>query len=244
MGFLDSLFGNPRRDVAATITDVTKMEQDRICIAAMTDGKSIRLNSPVPRENWLRSVGGLSPGDQISLSWRMARSYTPPHREDGSWYPSTLTKVGRLSENDVRQKLSSTAFRSLRKAFGKPLFTSPRGNPAFPPNRGSRSLASLVAHEVSVYPVGNGVRLDFRDDDSEWKMVPVEDLAVRNHRLRCAECASRLESLLKDEFNDTEAILRIGLGRRYRADGQEPACYLQVNHVFPMSAREKHFVLS
>jgi hypothetical protein len=38
-------------------------------------------------------------------------------------------------------------------------------------------------------------------------------------------------------------LLRVGLGRPFETDGRR-GCYLQVNHVFPITPRPKHFVLS
>lgn len=245
LDFIDSLFKGANSPRSVVITDVTRMDGDKVCVAALCGGKSIRLNTPQPTDEWITSIGGLSPGDQISVVWIPAKRYTPPHKEDGRWSPPSCEKQERTSREDFVALLDREAFMSVRRAFGKPAFFSPRGNPVFSPHRGSSSLATLRVSDVSVYPSGNGVRADFADSEDDWRMVPVVDLAVRTHQRRCPECfGGQLEQRLADEFSGGEALLRIGLGRAFQAEQRQPGCYLQVNHVIPVSPHGGHFMLS
>jgi hypothetical protein len=240
----DSLFGARNRytSIEAVITDVTRMQGDKVCIAALHRDKSIRLHDPAPREQWLRLMGGLSPGDAVTLTWRPARRRRRPHLEDGDWNPDLFTKVDRLREDEFIKRLSAIAFSSIKDTFGKPCFYSENGNAAFTPGKGSRSLASVTATSVRVYPFGDGVRVDFADSRREWTMAPMEDLIVRNHQSQCSSCSCNLRSLLASEFEGTQAVLRVGLSRPFENEDYEAACYLQVNHVFLTPPRQGHFV--
>ena len=197
------------------------MHQDKVCVAGMHRGNSIRLHNPQPRERWLQSIDGLAPGDIVSLKWRAVRRYRPPHREDGDWNPALLEKTGRLSEQQLLKRLTDDAFSCVEKAFGQPCFYSARGNAAFPSGSGSRSLASLLVTSIEVYAFAEGLRADFTDSKQKWKMAPVEDFAIRS-----GQRSAKLET--------GPAILRVGLGRAFQAAGRPPACYLQVNHIFPL----------
>ncbi len=107
----DTLFGGRswRTSEQVIITDVTRMEGDRVCIAGLNGRNSIRLHQPPPREQWLRSIGGLTPGDAVSLSWKSPRRYTRPHLEDADWNPALFTRVSRLSDDELVRRTASQA---------------------------------------------------------------------------------------------------------------------------------------
>ncbi len=143
MTLIDILFGTRawKTSEEVLITDVTRMEGDNVCIAALNQGKSLRLHSPAPREQWLRSIGGLTPGDILSLSWKLPRRYQRPHLEDGDWNPESITKAARLPEDELVKRLSASTFLSIKDAFGKPCFYSDNGNAAFAPG----NISSMCA---------------------------------------------------------------------------------------------------
>lgn len=242
MGFLDSLFGRGgAKPGRLLITDVTRMEGDRVCIAALDGDRAIRLHSPHPREAWLDSIGGLAPGDEISAAWRIDRRYSRPHAEDARWIPASVEKTGRLTREQLTERLAGLAYPSVTAAFGDPAFESSRGNPAFPPGRGDRSLACLTVKRVFLRPDGQGIRADFVDAGGAWRMVPVEDLALRRHQAGCPDCAGdRLAERLSAEMSGAEAVLRIGLTRPFEPSPGRRGCYLQVNHIFPLPPRSTH----
>lgn len=241
MSFLDTLLGSRPKAVEAMITDVTRMSRDKVCIAASADGKTMRLSEPHPKDAWLRSIGGLRPGDIVAVDWRPARRFRRPHSEDGRWSPASFTRVRRLEMSDLSDRIARKAFPSVEKAFGKPMFLTEKGNPAFRPDQGSRSLATIIAKGVSVYAHAEGVRIDFADAARTWSMVPVEDLAIRQHQQRCSQCSSRLGEFLRQEYHAEAAVLRIGLGRPYQGGNNPLGCYLQVNHILPELPRPGHF---
>ncbi len=240
----DTLFGirGWKTSKDAVITDVTRMQGDKVCIAALDRGQAIRFHDPPPSGQWLSSIGGLTPGDTASVTLKPPRRYQRPHSEDRDWNPEDFVKSSRLSENDTVKRLSANAFTSIRDAFGRPCFYSGNGNAAFRPGRGPRSLASLIVSSVRPYPYEDGIRVDFREAKREWTMVPLEDLVVRNHQRHCHSCSSNLASLLASEFEGTHAVLRVGLGRPFRVGDNATGCFLQVNHIFLTPSKRKHFV--
>lgn len=219
MGILEFLF--PRRDSpgGAIVTDVTRMHRGRVCVAIERAKRTIRISDPSPTEAWVGSLGGLLPGTIVSFNWRSVRRFHLPHSEDASWSPSSFKKLGQLSREQLIALLMARASSAVTDAFGEPYLFSPRGNPGFRPNQGQRSLASIVVDKVRIYPQGDGLRADFTDGSRYWQMIPVEDLIWR----------ARIPFT---EFRVDHAIVRVGLGRPFEAHRSQPACYLQVNHVF------------
>jgi len=225
----------------AIITDITRMQPPNVCIAAINQGRTIHLHSPRPDDRRVASIGGLAPGDVVSVDWQQAQSL-PPHTEDGIWERRSFVKRHRLTETELADLLSANAFTSVQDAFGAPCDRSIRGNAAFHPGRGPRSLASILTRSVQVYPDFDGIRVDFVDTQEAWTGIPLEDLIVRQHQNQCPTCASHLPHLLADEFQGSSALLRVGLGREFQAKGHPSACWMQVNHIFLMPAKRKHFV--
>ena len=231
----------------AIITDVTRMRPPRVCIAALQGGRAIRLEQPQPDERVLASIGGLVPGDRVSVEWLDNPFYVPPHVEDGAWAPQSFRKLGRLSKAELVDVLMPGAARSIGEAFGNEWFRGAKGNGAFRPGVGERSLAAVLVHDVRVYQWFESVRVDFRDDGGVWTMVPLEDLSVRRHQQLCPDCLtakarkSRFDLNLRNEFSGRDVLLRVGLTRPFVAEGQETACWLQVTGVYPIGKKRRHF---
>ena len=182
------------------------------------------------------------PGDVVSVDCGPAAGPVPPHVEDGQWIRVTFAKLHRLTEAELVGRLSANAFTSVREAFGAPWFPGKGGNAAFQPGTGKRSLASVMAHSVQVYPHFEGIKVNFVDSEHSWTRVPLEDLIVRQHQKKCSTCSSRLSLLLGKEFEGESALLRLGLARQFQAGGHPSACWMQVNHIFLMPPKRKHFV--
>ena len=217
------------------ITDVTRMRDDRVCVAGISGRKCVRLHEPSPTTDLLASLGGLAPGDVIRVQWRYARRWTPPHKEDARWRPNTVERREPSGLEALYERLSASAFGSVSSAFGDPKYLTSKGNPAFPTHRGKRSLASITASDVRVYRYSDGLRANFKDADQEWRMLPVESIAIREHFARCEECRRT------GEMRASSAALRVGLGRPFRPDGEEPGCFAQVNNVVPADSAGSHF---
>lgn len=224
------------------VTDVTRMLTPKVCIAGLRGSRAIRLNNPQPNEMLLTSIGGLFPGDRLRLTWLDNPFHERPHVEDGTWDPRSLRKLGRLTRPQLIQEMKRGAANSIEEAFGPEWFRGARGNGAFHPGEGARSLASIVATDVRVYQWFEGVRVDFADAQGRWTMVPLEDLSVRRHQQQCPGCLRGLNQNLKREFSGTEWLLRVGLTRPYKSEQHETACWLQVTGVYPVGRERRHFV--
>lgn len=223
------------------ITDITSLGAGKVCIAGELSARVARLAPPNPTESWVTSMGGLSPGSVIGVRWHASRGIDRPHVEDGAWEPTSSKAVRVLTETELVERLRRHSFRSVREAFGDPWFVGKSGNAAFRPSTGSRSLATVQATRVALSASFGKPKVRFRDRDDEWTAVPFQDLEVRKHFGACARCETRGEQLLREEFEGGPAILRVGLARVWRAQDQEPACWLQVNHIFLTPSRRRHF---
>jgi hypothetical protein len=220
--FLTALLGQRHQhaQVKAVITDVTRMQGDRVCIAALSAGRTVRLHEPHPHEGWLASIGGLEPGDVVRVYCRPANQVSLPHTEDYEWNPASVLKIAHLGRAQLAGHLEGAAFATVREAFGEPAIRSKGGTDAFACGRGKRSLATLAVSQLRVYRFQSGIRADFTDRERSWTMVPVEDLALRTGRMQ-----------MPSPVPGGDALLRIGVGRPFAHDGVPAACYLQVNHI-------------
>ncbi|MEX0683097.1 MAG: hypothetical protein WD904_12030 [Dehalococcoidia bacterium] len=183
-------------------------------------------------DKWLQSIGGLVAGEVVSFDWRAVKRYRPPHSEDGDWVPQSLTKTGTLGAQEFASLLSRDATAAVESAFGKPLFFTAKGNPAFRPDRGKRSLATLRASSVRLYRHREGIRADFTDLRQDWTMVPVEDLRLRKLMDDPGDDQADIDDIL-GELSRGAALLRVGLGRPFQGGDQPAGCFLQVNLVKP-----------
>jgi|SRR3990172_6547418 len=223
-----------------TITDVTRMREPSVCVAGVSGDRTVRLSDPQPNDMCLKSLGGLVPGDVISLSLLPIKGATPPHKEDSEW--SSVSRLGRLTEAELVEILRPRAYDSVIDALGRPSALGSGGNGGFPPRRGSRSLASIIVESVKVYPHFEGIRVDFTDRRGSWTRVPFQDLLVRTHQRSCSVCRAGLAGVLARELCGGGALLRVGLSRPFSTPQHPPLCWLQVNHIFLTPSRRKHFV--
>jgi len=231
--------------IEATITDITVMRSSRVCIGALADGRQIRLDDPSPTEDWVRQMGGLCPGAVLRVDWKPASGRTRPHVEDGTWVPQTCRKVGEISETELANMLDSSAYESVTDAYGEPMILGKQGSCAFEPDRGNFSLSSIRASFVSLSapwdPRTEKVRVRFRDGNSEWKQVPLQDLLVNGHLRNCRTCSNDPSGPLGRDFPNGPALLRVGLARAEALGTYPPACWLQVNHVLRRNVSRRHF---
>lgn len=228
--------------VEALITDATSLGSPRVCIAALAGDRAIRLHSPTPNEGWVDTIGGLMPGDVVSVDWTPSQVTRPPHVEDGSWNMGACANIRRLSEDQLIGRLRTRAFDSVEEAYGSPWIRGKNGNCAFRPGSGSSSLASIRASSVAVHVSFGKVRVAFADTCEEWANVPLQDLAVKRHLRDCTACRMRAQHHLRAEFQGGPALLRVGLAREWPVGNYPPACWMQVNHVFLVPSKRKHFV--
>jgi hypothetical protein len=233
--------------IEAIITDITRMKSNRVCIAAIADGRQIRLHDPPPDDSWVKEIGGLHPGTVIRVDWTPKGNVNRPHVEDGNWVRDTCRKIGQLDEKELVAVLRPSALESVRTAYGEPLLLGTQGSCAFPEDRGSRSLASVMVRSVSVTPpwdiLTEKARVRFRDSTNEWRQVPFQDLIVNQHLRSCPRCRQDVARFLRNDFVGETALIRVGLARAEALGSYPRACWLQVNHIFLLEpSTRRHFV--
>jgi len=219
------------------VTDVTEMRASA-CVAGIHLGahRTVRLATPNPTLQQLDGIGGLIPGSLVTVDWTADAAPRPPHVEDGHWVPGTLQKTGQLDEDGLLALLDRDSFRGVVQAFGEPVNWGSSGNASYSPGQGSRSLATVRCTDVELAVWPDRVRVNFIDRDGRrWRAVPLQDLAVKRHRVMCKACARQFEQTLRREFEGPGRLLRVGLAREWNG-----GCWLQVNAIF--LGKRNHFV--
>ena len=218
------------------LLDVTAMAGDAVCIAGVDrkTGEQLRLNDPQPTRAMVRRLGGLAPGDVLSIDWKAVRRPDPPHTEDGEWKLRSLKRLGHLDHAALTVLLSGSAFNSLGDAFGEAAFKGRNRNSAWRVRAGTRSLATLAVRYVRVEEDQDGrVRIAFKDAaGAYWGGVPFQDLSVRMHQDGCDDCAKAFLARVQAEFTVNRSLIRVGLTRPFAPEGHETACWLQVTNIF------------
>jgi hypothetical protein len=233
-----------KRDVL--ILDLTEMSGQNVCTAGidLRSHEQVRLASPSPTRTTVRSLSQLRPGDVLSVDYDFERKRVRPHVEDARWNRLTARKVRTMPYGEVHALLQEGALNGIDDAFGKPWLKGARGNHAWEPAHGSRSLASVIVTHVGIGLDGAlKPRIDLVDGRGKhWHAIPLQDLQAKVHPDECESCdGAHLKNLTTDFAATGPAIVRVGLTRPFASDaGSAPGCWLQVTNVF---ARERtHFV--
>jgi len=227
-----------------TITDLTTMHGDRVCIFGVdADGKGIRPDIPPTgiREGYLQDSRGrriVRPFAVVELDFVRSRP-KPPHTEDWEINPNCAPRLIRyLSEDESRALLERILDESIRSIFGADIHDNRYVNEG----EGNRSLGTVKADKVlSVRCVQregdkHDYRTGFSDATGETYDLPITDLAFREYcdrqklmRLtRGVICAG-----LRRRLSRGHVFIRVGLARPFAK--MYNRCYLQVCaiHAFP-----------
>ena len=227
------------------ITDVTRMQEGRVCIAGYDQhGKCIRPVLPPPgiHENTLYCAGEafIYPAAKVEFEFTQPASQ-PPHTEDVRYNPASPQFVERLPEERWRKMLEATLSKSVSAIFEERVHAE-RGYYIID-GRGARSLGTI--HPVRILKTIH----EFSDDSQKWKYrigfidgeqatywLTVTDLAWRyfHDQQRKAGCtpldiATEMTTMLKNR----DVFLRIGLARGW--EEHPDRCYVQLTgvHTFP-----------
>lgn len=226
------------------ITDVTRMQGDRVCVFGVDkDGNGVRPDIPPTgiREDYLLDKRGrciIKPFAVIEFDF-IRPVPKPPHTEDWQISASHRPKLIRnLSEEESRILLEKMLDKSVRSIFGASIHNSQYINEA----EGNRSLGTVKARQVlSVrYSLREDDKYDYRirfsDDTEEIYDLPITDLAFRKYcdSLRVQGEATEVTSArLKRTLSQSHVFIRVGLTRPFAR--MYNRCYLQVSsiHSFP-----------
>jgi hypothetical protein len=225
-----------------TITDLTRMQEPRVCIAGyLPDGTCVR---PVPRgggllEGWLKAAGQvvIRPFALVEFDLQ-ERAPHPPHTED--WFINPLYRVNRgmLAPDEQKALLARLEDGGVEKIFGAAIHRDP--GYYVKTGEGKRSLGTIRLKAIGdiVYELReNGkwdYRLAFTDQTGARYRLAVTDLAFRYYldNLRVREKISPGEATrsLVAALQKAQVFLRIGLARGW--DRFPDRCYMQVTGVY------------
>ncbi len=206
------------------ITDVTRMQGGRVCVAGYDkDGTCIRPVLPPPgiyeSSLYAQDHPIVFPFAVVEYDLLEPDPY-PPHTEDYVYAPASVRFIERLDEKGKRQVLDGTLFEHVNAIFGAPVLAGP-GQYVLA-GQGTRSLGTIrpqrlvkVIYEQS--PGGSWkYRVGFTDGSGTTYWLTVTDLAwryycdtQRRQGLPIQEIASHLTSVL----SSGDVYLRVGLAR-------------------------------
>lgn len=235
------------------ITDLTRMQEGRVCVAGYDDeGHCIRPVLPPPgiHERTLVARGKpiVFPFAVVEYDFTQPTPQ-PPHTEDYRYDPASVRFVEQLDIQRRREVLEASLFNRVSAIFEEPIHTDP--GHYIMDGCGPRSLGTLRPRRVmrAIYEQDSEgkwkYRLGFEDDEGVIYRLTVTDLAWRyfcDHRRKGGGNPADVASTLTRLLQSSEVYLRIGLARGWaKFPGR---CYIQMTGVytFPDYLEGKSFV--
>ncbi|MCK4697634.1 MAG: hypothetical protein KAT53_04940 [Dehalococcoidia bacterium] len=238
------------------ITDLTQMPRgNEVCVVGIDpEGRCIR---PVCEGGFLKQhlydteqKVLVRHGSKVEFDLSPIDTLLPPHIEDMSFDPTSITGKGLCSDSEWEDTLLNNSYTVVGEIYDGLL----EERKWVKPGANTRSIATLSgASIVNVQlPEWDGklrYRLSFKDRTGNLFDCPVSDLTFRElcyKRIKRDShprlpVAGELSTLLK---NADRVYLRLGLARPFRTSPTtEPRCYLQVTgiHTFPDYLQGKTF---
>ena len=225
------------------ITDLTRMQQGRVCIAGYDrEGNCIRPVLPHPgisqKSILHQNKAFIFPNAVVEFDF-IKPVPQPPHTEDYAYDPVSPRFIKALTEKQRRNVIRLSLFNSVADIFEQPILRDV--GCSVMDGVGPRSLGAIqpaAIHEV-IYEADEGkwdYRLRFDDASSQLYRLKITDLtwhcycnSKRDEKHGPHDIAQELTQMLKRE----EVYLRIGLSRGWAKFPDR--CFLQVNgiHTFP-----------
>lgn len=224
---------------AIAITDLTRMQQGRVCVAGYDRHyHCVRPVLPPPGipEGMLMQNGKLIiyPFSIVEFDL-LEPTPQPPHTEDTSFNPTTMTFLRNV--RDREKLLDQTLFASVADIFEQPISCLPGFS--VEDCKGPRSIGTILPkkiHKVIYAPEKEGeawdYRLHFYDHADKYYRLKITDLtwhhycnALRSKGLEQSEIAEQLTGMLQKK----KVYLRVGLSRGWK---EYPGrCFLQLNAI-------------
>jgi hypothetical protein len=222
-----------------TITDVTRMQEGRVCVAGYDqDGKCVRPVLPPPgiHESSLYFQGQPIVFLFAVVEYDFKKQISePPHTEDRCYDPASVRFIERLDETRRRKLLDQTLFPNLVEIFDAPIF-SDVGHYVLA-GQGTRSLGTIRPKRIKKASWERSenkwkYRLGFADGSESKYWLTVTDLSWRyyNDALLEGRSADEIASALTRKLLASQVYLRVGLARGWE---QYPnRCFLQITGVY------------
>jgi hypothetical protein len=226
------------------ITEVTRMQAGRVCIAGYDQhGHCLRPVLPPPGIHETTLYSGahaiIFPSAKVEFEFTQPAPQ-PPHTEDILYDPAAVRFAERQPEERWHKMLQATVFPGVAAIFEQPILTDP-GHYVMD-GQGPRSLGTIrparitqVIHELSPENKWQ-YRLRFEDGTGAAFRLTVTDLAWRyccdQQRLQ-GETPPHIAASLLHALQASEVYLRVGLARGWQK--YPGRCYIQLTgiHTFP-----------
>ncbi len=234
------------------ITDLTRMQHGKVCIAGYDAAR--QCVRPVLRPPGISEACILDGGRPAAYPFAVVelglleRRSEPPHTEDCYYDPASLRFLRRVPEHKRRGILEWSLRERVGDLFGQPVLCGP-GHYVLE-GQGERSLGTVRPASIAQVYYGEGeegawdYRLAFHDAGELYRLKIV-DLTwhrycdcLRGQGREPADIAAELTETLKK----MEVYLRVGLSRGWRK--YPGRCYLQITgiHTFPDYLQGKTFI--
>ncbi len=225
------------------ITDLTRMHDDRVCLAGLTrGGECIRPVLPSGRhftESWLYQNGTALVRPFAAIEFELERPEPePPHTEDWLVRYGPAVPRGEIANHERARFLTGMLDDDVPSIFGAPIHHDHGVWVAA--HSGDRSLGTIRARvwEVLHQQTDEGgwdYRLVFTDSSGDRYKLKITDLAFRyfvdRQRERAESAAFHAAEDVKRALKSCrEVYLRIGLARHWAKFPER--CYLQVNGMY------------
>jgi hypothetical protein len=223
------------------ITEVTRMQEGRVCIAGYDQhGTCLRPVLPPPGIHESTLYSGQRP--IIYSSAKVEFEFTqptpqPPHTEDIRYEPTSVKFVERQPEERWHKMLDVTLSKSVSAIFEQPILSDP-GHYVMD-GTGPRSLGTIkprhitqVIYELSLENKWQ-YRLRFQDGDNAAYRLTITDLTWRYYcddRRMHGEPPQHIATSLLHLLQSNETYLRVGLARGWQKYPER--CYIQLTGIY------------
>jgi hypothetical protein len=223
------------------ITDVTRMQAGRVCIAGYNrKGKCIRPVLPPPgiHERMLYAQSRLLvfPFAVVEFDF-LQPTPQPPHTEDWRYDPFAVRFVKQVDEKAKREILERTLFPDIKAIFETPVYAD--FGYYVKDGQGPRSLGTIrpqqiaaLIHDLSPESKWQ-YRIGFVDSEGTSYRLTVTDLAWRyyhDHQRETGQSPQDITSELAAILKSSQVYLRIGLARGWAKFPDR--CFIQVTGVY------------
>ena len=227
--------------ISLVITDVTRMQEGRVCIAGYDrHRKCVRPVLPPPgiheRTLYVNDCVVVFPFAVVEYDLLQPVPH-PPHTEDYRYDPASIRFVERLDEKRKQVILTRTVFQSVQAIFEVPIY-SDVGHYVMD-GQGPRSLGTTRPRQIlkAIYeqsPEGKWkYRLGFVDGDGTTYWLTVTDLAWRyycDYQRQNGRDPKGITSELTTALKSSQVYLRIGLARGWKE--YPDRCFIQMTGVY------------
>jgi hypothetical protein len=221
------------------ITDVTRMQEGRVCVAGYDRQRNcVR---PVLAPPGIHESSLCAKKKPIVFPFALVEYDLldhipkPPHTEDWRYDPASVRLIKKLGEKEKRETLERLCFPGVDAIFGTPIISA-QGHYVLD-GQGTRSLGTIRPRQI--------LKVIHEQRDDAWKYrlwfvngermtwhLTITDLAWRYFcdSQRQTRSAEKIVSELTAKLEASQVYLRIGLARGW--DKHPDRCYLQVTGVY------------